>query len=150
MIPNRDNSLHSEQTLCQFYSTAMLLLSPGPRSNINVCSRTLTSPKYCNGKNDGFYPLKAKDKDIFAEFYCQDSKLMILQRKKTSLDTTFQDKAQLKFKYNQGGCNSGVIKNGTGRYVQLNFARTHPGPDKIFCCLQSQLIKLTAAYEKRV
>ena len=89
-----------------------ILGTPGGPS---ACSATITSlAEGCQKKiEDGFYPMRIQthnDKVLFPEIYCQDQEITILTRNKTK-ESSFRDKPEILFNYNQGRENYTVLVN---------------------------------------
>ena len=80
----------------------MMFLSSEPATS---CSKTVTEPDHCSGRDNGLYVMKikvAKDIFIFPEIHCEDSGLTILSRDQ-SKNSSFRDKKEFLFNYNQIG-----------------------------------------------
>ena len=88
--------------VCLFYSALAVLWPSGSSA---ACSQTVTSLD-CSTKSDGIYPLKLEvsaGKYLFPEVYCEDNQLTILKRTRAvTPKSSFRDKNELDFRYNQG------------------------------------------------
>ena len=72
------------------------------------CSETLSLPSLCSRTSNGVYVLKLQGEPgrfIFPEVYCEEDALTLLVRKKTDKPTTFRDREEIRFHYNQIGEN---------------------------------------------